>query len=96
MVVVGLLAAAFLGLMALRGITMLFMPASADPFLFPLQFSIPLALVFGLVVTYFTGAWLGLFGTHVLHNYDWLRRKRGEVVKRPDDRPAVPETTIKY
>lgn len=94
-VVLGLLAAAFLGLMALRGATILFAPASQEPFLLPLFAAIPLALAFGMAVSYVTGRILGLYGLHTLRDYESRRRMRRAVVARPD-RAAVPESTIEY
>lgn len=96
MLVLGLLAAAFLGLMALRGIAMLFVPASPDPFLFPLQIAIPVALAFGMAVTYILGQLLGLFGMRTLRDYEARRRISREVLRIAEERAAVPEATIEY
>ena len=97
MVVMGLLASAALGLMALRGITMLFVPSSPDPFLFPLPVSIPLALAFGLAVTYVLGRFMGFYGLSVLRDYESRRRRvRREALAGPEDRPVVPESPIEY
>jgi len=90
------MAAAFLGLMALRGIAMLFVPASSDLFLFPLRIAIPLALVFGMVVTYVLGQLLGLFGMHTLRDYEARRRISREVLRVAEERAVVPEATIEY
>ena len=96
MLVLGLLASVSLGLMALRGITLLFAPGSRDPFLFPLQVSLPLALAFGMAMTYAIGRLLGLYGLATLRDYGSRRRASREVLERPDDRAAVPEATIEY
>ncbi len=95
MVVLGLLAATFLGMMALRGATVVFVPASQEPFLFPLVIAIPLALAFGLAVTYLVGRILGFYGLRTLSAYESRRRVRRAVVTRAD-RAAVPESTIEY
>lgn len=95
LVVLGLLAAAVLGLMALRGAALLFAPASGDPFLFPLVIAIPLALAFGLAVTYVLGRTLGFYGLRTLGDYESRRRARRPVAARKD-RPAIPESTIEY
>lgn len=95
MVVLGLLAATFLGMMALRGATVVFVPASQEPFLFPLVIAVPLALASGLAVTYVVGRILGLYGLHTLRDYESRRRVRRTVVTRAD-RAAVPESTIEY
>jgi len=96
MIVMGLLASAALGLMALRGLTMLVAPESENPFYFPLQVSIPIALGFGLITTYWLGRYLGLYGTRTLRDYDARRRVREEVLGPVDERPTVPEATIEY
>ena len=96
MVVMGLLAAAFLGLMALRGIAMLLAPDSSAPFLVPLPVAIPLAMAFGMAMTYALGRFLGLYGLHTLRDYESRRRIRREIASRPEDRAAVPEATIEY
>ena len=96
MIVLGLLAAAGLGLMALRGLTLLLAPESENPFYFPLQISIPLALGFGLVVTYWLGRYMGLYGLRTLRDYETRRRVREEVLGPTDERPPVPEATIEY
>jgi len=95
-IVLGLLAAAFMGLMVLRGIVLLFVPASPDPFLFPLQVAVPLALTFGMVLTYILGSLLGLFGMRSLRDYEQRRRERRSILLPSDERPAVPEATIEY
>ncbi len=96
MVVMGLLASVGLGLMALRGITLLFTPESPDPFFFPFVVSIPLALAFGIAVTYGIGRSMGLLGLRAIYDYESRRRTRREVLTGPEDRPAVPEATIEY
>lgn len=96
MLVLGLLASVSLGLMALRGITLLFAPGDRDLFFFPLAVSIPLALAFGMVTTYALGRLLGLYGLGTLRDYESRRRASREVLERPDDRAAVPEATIEY
>lgn len=96
MIVVGMLAAASLGLMALRGITMLLVPQSRDLFLVPLVVAIPLALAFGMAVTYAVGRGLGLYGMRTLGDYETRQRTRREVIGDADGRPATPETTIEY
>ena len=96
MIVMGLLAAAALGLMALRGITLLVDPASPDPFFFPLYVSLPLALAFGMITTYILGRYMGLYGLRTLHDYESRRRASREVVVRDPDRAAVPESEIEY
>ncbi len=92
----GLLAAAALGLMVLRGITILVDPASSNDFFFPLYFAIPLALTFGMVVTYILGHYMGLYGLSTLRDYEARRRASREVVVRDVDRAAVPESEIEY
>ncbi|TAJ16739.1 MAG: hypothetical protein EPO65_12730 [Dehalococcoidia bacterium] len=96
MTLLGLLAAAALGLMALRGITLLIDPASSDPFFFPLYISVPLALTFGLITTYILGRYMGLYGLRTLHDYESRRRASREVIVRDTDRAAVPESDIEY
>lgn len=95
MVILGLLAATLLGLMALRGVTMLFAPASQEPFLLPLIAAVPLALAFGMAVSYAAGRILGLYGLRTLRDYESRRRMRRTIVARAD-RAAVPESTIEY
>lgn len=82
--------------MALRGVTLLLAPGSRDPFFFPLPVAIPLALAFGMAVTYGLGRILGLYGLRALRDYEIRRRERREVLVRPEDRPAIPESTIEY
>lgn len=96
MVVLGLLASAGLGLMVLRGLTLLLAPESADPFYFPAQIAIPLALGFGLITTYVLGRVMGLYGSRTLRDYENRRRIQQDVVERPQDRVEVPEATIEY
>lgn len=96
MIVLGLLASAALGLMALRGLTIVLAPESENPFYFPLQISIPIALGFGLVVTYWLGRYMGLYGLRTLRDYETRRRVRRDVLGTDDDRPPVPEATIEY
>lgn len=94
MIVMGLLAAAALGLMALRGITLLVDPASSDPFFFPLYVSLPLALAFGMITTYILGRYMGLYGLGTLRDYEARRGASRGVVVRDVDRAAVPESEI--
>jgi hypothetical protein len=96
MIILGLLASTGLGLMALRGVTMLLAPEDAPPFWLPIEFLIPVALAFGLTMTYGLGRFLGLFGMRTLRDYESRRRIREEVLERPDGRAAVPEATIEY
>ena len=96
MVVLGLLASAGLGLMVLRGLTLLLAPESSDPFYFPAQIAIPLALGFGLIATYVLGRLMGFYGSRTLRDYEARRRIRREAIERPDDRAEVPEATIEY
>ncbi len=96
MIILGLLASTGLGLMALRGVTILFAPDDASTFWLPIQFLIPTALGFGLAMTYGLGRFLGLFGMRTLRDYESRRRVRDEVLGRPEDRAAVPEATIEY
>lgn len=96
MILMGLIASAALGLMVLRGITLLVNPASSDIFFFPLPVSIPLALGFGLLSTYVLGRYMGLFGMRTLRDYESRRRVSREVFARDVDRAAVPESDIEY
>ncbi len=96
MIVLGLLASTGLGLMARRGVTLLLAPESADPFYFPLQISLPLALACGLAVTYGLGRAMGFFGSRALRDYNARQRVHEEVLERPGDRVDVPEATIEY
>lgn len=96
MTLLGLLAATFLGLMALRGLAILFDPASPRPFLLPLPVALTVALAFGLAVTYVLGRSLGLYGLRTLRDYESGRRARQEVRTRDAERPSVPEPEIEY
>ena len=97
MIVLGLMASVALGLMALRGVTLLFAPESSDPFFFPLLVSIPLAFGFGMIATYGLGRYMGLYGMRTLRDYESRGRLRRDVLKVPaEDRAAVPEATIEY
>ena len=92
----GLIASVSLGLMGLRGITLLFASGSRDLFFFPLVVSIPLALTFGMIMTYAIGRLLGFYGLSTLGDYESRRYASREVLERPEDRVAVPEAIIEY
>jgi hypothetical protein len=95
-IVLGLLASTGLGLMALRGVTLLLTPESAEPFYFPLQISLPIALAGGMAVTYGLGRAMGFFGSRALRDYNARQRVREEVLERPGERVDIPEATIEY
>jgi len=96
MTLLGLIAATFMGMMALRGLTMLVDPASSRPFLLPLPLALTASLAFGMAVTYAIGRSLGLYGLRTLGNYESQRRAKQEVLRRDLERPPVPEPEIEY